>query len=325
MRPLPIEILQRRSQLLNRLRQEFTDHDYWEVETPLLSHDTCVDRWLNPFELMIDSQRCFLQTSPEFAMKRLLCRGADSIFQICKAFRAGESGANHNPEFTMVEWYSTQQTLVEQITFVERLVTRLLEFATLAGWRSGERKLSYQRLTYEAAFQRFAGLSAMQSSLQELHQVAQQYGWTGIEVDSDSRDDLLNYILATVVEPQLAKLGVVSITDYPATQAALARIRNDEFSVAERFEMYIDGVEICNGYQELTDPGELRLRMKQENRKRASHGEALFPTSSFLVEEMKEHGLPDCSGVALGFDRLAMLILNQHLLSDVIAFPFDKA
>lgn len=320
-----LEVLQRRSELLFQVRQFFKSYGYWEIDTPLVSHDTCIDRWLDPFELNIQGERCFLQTSPEFAMKRLLCEGADSIFQICKAFRKGESGANHNPEFTMLEWYSTQKTLPDQIKFVEYLFNDLLSFVISKEWLPARTEFKFQQMTYESAFQRYAGISAMNSTLTELEALASKFGWKTNSLATDDRDDLLNYILASVVEPELAKLQAVSITDYPATQSALATIRQEEFPVADRFEMYLNGIEICNGYQELTDPQELRERMQAENKKRRENGISEFPVKSFLLQEMAEHRLPECSGVALGIDRLVMILLGQETLQDVLAFPFSNA
>lgn len=335
-----LELLQRRAQLLSQLRQFFHAHGYWEVETPLLSQDTCIDRWLDPFAVPVDAMDStsaatklrYLQTSPEFAMKRLLCRGADSIVQICKAFRAGEAGESHNPEFTMVEWYRRGAPLTEQIGFVEELVQLLVKNATSEGWcRGGEGvRIPVERLTYDAAFRRFAGISAFEATDSELRHRAQAAGVSSLiegsfSLASVQRDDLLNAILATVVEPQLATLGMVALYDYPASQAALARIRAGATPVAERFELYLFGQEICNGYQELTDPVELRSRMQQQNAWRISTGKPPLPVESRLLDEMERSGLPECSGVALGFDRLAAFCLDQPAITNLLPFPFPDA
>lgn len=325
MSEINVEVLRRRSELLAQIRQFFMSHEYWEVETPLVSHDTCIDRWLDPFELNIQGERCFLQTSPEFAMKRLLCKGADSIFQICKAFRKGELGANHNPEFTMLEWYSTRKTLPDQITFVESIISEMLSFTISKGWLPAGTEFKFQQMTYESAFQRYTGLSAMSSELSELESVAARFGWQTNSSVRNDRDDILNFILANAIEPELAKLQAVSITDYPATQSALATIKEGEHPVADRFEMYLNGIEICNGYQELTDPHELRERMQTESRKRRKNGISEYPVESYLLQTMEAYRLPECSGVALGIDRLVMILLGQETLQDVIAFPFPNA
>ncbi len=324
--PTKMILLQRRAKLLNRVREFFTTNGYWEVETPLLSRDTCIDRWLDPFELEISAERYFLQTSPEFAMKRLLCEGADSIFQVCKSFRDGEVGTNHNPEFTIIEWYRRDVPIADQITLVESLVTDLLRLSEEKGWIEKRNKpLHFSHLTYDAAFQKYASLSALTATMRELQAAAQSLGMQEDSTNQTDRDDLLNFILVSKVEPELAKLGAVSIVDYPASQAALAKIRAEANPVAERFEMYLEGQETCNGYQELTDPQELRQRMQSQNEKRTATGKRELPVESQLLRKMEQSPLPECSGVALGFDRLAMICLGQSSLKDVMAFPFDEA
>ena len=316
--------LRRRAKLLQEVRAIFSKYGYWEVETPLLSHDTCIDRYINPIELSLAGDRLFLQTSPEFAMKRLLCAGVDEIYQICKAFRDGEIGENHNPEFTMLEWYSTSRSLDEQISFVDQLVISLVRYSNHQEWITTTDNISVSRYSYDEAFNKFTGLSIFESSQAELVAKAQEFGWSSVEQEFD-RDDLLNYLWANAVEPAFQELGIVSIYDYPASQAALAKIRSGNHPVAERFETYVHGLEICNGYQELTDGSELLRRMTDQNSKRSKQGQPVFPEDSQLAREMISFTYPESSGVALGFDRLAMLCLGAKSLSDVIAFPFDEA
>lgn len=258
-------------------------------------------------------------------MKRLICHGADAIFQVCKSFRSGEIGDQHNPEFTMIEWYRRDLSLVDQISFVEALVIDVHEFAVENSWLKMPEEMTFERLSYEEAFLQFAGCSALHSTTAELHSYAAQIGWQSNNVNASDRDDLLNFLLVMIVEPELAKIPAVSLYDYPASQAALAKIHTASPLVSDRFEMYLAGREICNGYQELTDPDELRRRMVQQNLKRIESGKSAFPVESQLLESMQSSPLSECSGVALGFDRLVMSCLERDSLADVIAFDFGQA
>jgi elongation factor P--(R)-beta-lysine ligase len=337
-----LPILKARAGLLRRLRDFFHEAGYWEVETPLLSRDVCVDAWLDPFAVSLDAENtAYLQTSPEFAMKRLLCAGADAIYQVTRSFRREELGPLHNPEFAIVEWYRRDEDHFAQMEFVERLVRTLTR---VRNDESGERFRSefrivdeseperFLRLTYEEAFLRFVEVSPLEASTEELIQVARERGVdlpAGIERD---RDGLLNLLLAELVEPGLKELGPVFLYHYPASQAALARTRTVPSArdprvsakVAERFELYLDGIEICNGYHELTDPVELRRRMERQNEKRIAAGKPSLPVESRLLQAM-ESGFPPCAGVALGFDRLVLHCLGLTDIRQVIPFPFDQA
>ncbi|MCL4109488.1 UNVERIFIED_CONTAM: hypothetical protein GTU68_024385 [Idotea baltica] len=312
-----IDILKRRSVLLANIRNFFHSNDYWEVETPLLSHDTVVDAHLDPFRVATadDSpQSVFLQTSPEFAMKRLIASGADRIYQITKSFRRGELGKRHNPEFTMAEWYAVGETYHEQMDFVEGLLRSLQDFDDQP----------FARVTYADAFAATFATDVIDMDASQLTTLANAHQIdipTGTATD---RDALLNVLLAEQVEPQLGIKTPAFLYDYPASQSALAQVRNESPPVAERFELYIDGIEFCNGYQELTDANELRHRITRENSIRVREGFTELPANSRLLNAM-DSGLPGCSGVALGIDRLAMWLFDCDSLSDVIAFPFDRA
>lgn len=312
-----ITALQQRSQLLQRLRAFFLLHGYWEVETPLLSRDVCIDTSIDPY---VVEEVWYLQTSPEFAMKRLLCAGADSIFEITKSFRAGEQGRRHNPEFTIVEWYRKGATIRDQMHFLRSLVQDLTNSLDPA------RQLCFESLSYDESFQRFAGLSALNSTAAELRDCAIQSGIAiPMTLPVEDRDGWLNLLLAEVVEPRLASMGGVFLYDYPASQSAIARISPTRPTVAERFELYLDGIEICNGYQELTQSDELLNRMEQRNESRIRKGKSPLPPHSRLFEAMHNGQLNDCSGVALGFDRLVMWLLGKSDISDVMSFSWDRA
>ena len=321
-----LDVLRLRANLLRALRLFFEQRGYWEVETPLLSHDTVVDANIDPpiAEFRADrsakAELYFLQTSPEFGMKRLLAAGADAIYQTTRAFRNGEAGRLHNPEFTMIEWYRVGDTHQEQMTFTEALVRSLASVS--------EHKLdkpSFLRLSYDEAFERAIGKRVLKLNNDDLRQFCDQCEIdVPVSLTSDDRDGLLNLLLAEKVEPTLGIDQPEFVFDYPASQSALAIVREEDPPVAERFELYWQGIELCNGYHELTDPDELRRRMTEENRKRVRDGADRLPEQNRLLEAM-EAGLPACAGVALGFDRLVMLLAGKDSIDEVLAFPFPRA
>lgn len=331
-----LQALVQRAHLLAAVRRFFDERGYFEVETPLLSHDVCVDAWLDPF-IVRDlgtsggGDAMYLQTSPEFAMKRLLVAGAEAIYQITRSFRRGEAGQLHNPEFTIVEWYRVGSTIEQQMDLVEELVRSVAKPSSHGvdprGKDSPTRKgfETFKRLAYDDAFERFAGRRVLTATCAELERLAQQHNVPiPPQFSEDDRDAWLNLLLASIVEPRLKELGAVFVYDYPASQSALARVRPDDPPVAERFELYLDGIELCNGYQELTDADELATRMQRQADLRRANGLSELPTDSRLITAMRR-GLPDCAGVALGFDRLALWVLAGESLTDVVAFPFERA
>eukprot|EP00913_Durusdinium_trenchii_P008832 g8298.t1 len=312
-----LETLKRRARLLQASRSFFEQNGYWEVQTPLLSHDSNIDAHIEPFRITADSGRdVYLQTSPEFAMKRLLASGADSIFQIGPAFRRGESGRLHNTEFTIVEWYRVGDSFHDQMELTERFVRHL--FAEADALRDDEATASrgvwsdgFERLTYDEAFARVLGRRVLGESVGTLIELSRECEITAPEsLSANDRDGWLNLLLSERVEPNLGIERPVFLYDYPASQSALATVRDDEPPVAERFELYIDGVELCNGYQELTDPAELRRRIDEQSAVRRREGRRPLPESYRLMNAMVA-GLPECSGVALGFDRLALMLPEQ--------------
>jgi lysyl-tRNA synthetase class 2 len=317
-----VELLRQRAEVLRRIRKFFDDRNFFEVETPLLSHDIVVDRHLHPIgiskkqvtgaESDID-QKLWLQTSPEFGMKRILAGGAQSIYQIGKAFRQSETGEMHNPEFTMLEWYRVGDDMEHGMDLLAELVETILE------------KPRTERMTYRDAFTRFSNVDPFECSVSELQSAAEQAGvWVLLPLDQASRDGWLNLILSRVIEPQLGRGSPSIIYDWPASQSALAIVREDQTPVAERFEIYVEGVELANGYHELLDAEELSSRNSINNQQRVKDGSPLLPEESRLLEAMR-HGLPGCAGVALGVDRLVMLALGANSIREVLAFPIDRA
>lgn len=289
-----------------------------EVDTPLLSADVVVDRHLEPFAVDVPCgagppRRMWLQTSPEFAMKRLMAAGGEAIFQVTHAFRQEEQGPLHNPEFTLVEWYRRGDGLTEGIQLLSELGHALLG--------RGEA----ESMTYQAAFERYAGVDPHAVDVSEMIDVARTRGVSAPKsLPARDRDAWLDLLLVELVGPNLGNERPTILYDYPANQAALAVVRAGPPRLAERFELYVDGIELANGYHELLDADELRQRNRENNRQRIDHGKPALPEESRLLAAM-DLGLPECAGVALGFDRIVMLAAGSKLLSDVLAFPFDRA
>jgi len=317
------EILRLRAELLRTIRQFFDERGFLEVETPVLSADTVVDRHLDPFwtvdvdsvaDITPHTQRYFLQTSPEFGMKRLLAAGGPgAIYQITRVFRRGEIGPLHNPEFTMVEWYRVGDNLETGIGLLGELCQAL--------FHRGVPRIQ----TYREAFAAFVGLDPHLASVVELRQTAErmQVAYPAT-LSLDDRDGWLDLLWSEKVQPHLGRQEPVIICDYPASQAALAIVREGSPEVAERFELFVDGIELANGYHELRDPQELRRRIATANAQRIKDGKAPLPATNRLLAAM-EAGLPPCVGVAMGFDRVVMLRAGAKCIRDALAFPFDRA
>jgi len=327
----PIENLRLRAALLEAVRAFFRDSGYLEVETPLLSADATIDQNLSPFvtRYLHGNSELYLQTSPEFAMKRLLAAGHTAIYQVTHAFRNGEIGRLHNPEYTIVEWYRVDDTYRQQMGVVEELVRHVFMVSRAKAGASKERAQAFTtsrpfgRLSYKEAFERHAGFDPLTIGLEEMPKIAASRGTVPPPgLAADDRDGWLNFLLVEMVEPKLGQNLPEFVYDYPSSQAALARIRRDDPPVAERFELYIRGIEICNGYQELTDCEELRERIRECFPDSSSTMKRLL--NSRLIDAM-EAGLPECSGVALGFDRLVMLAAGAESLAEVMPFPFSRA
>jgi lysyl-tRNA synthetase class 2 len=300
---------------LAETRSFFAQRQVLEVETPVLGIHTVTDPHLESF-VVSDGQRVdgYLQTSPEYAMKRLLAAGSGSIYQITRAFRRGERGRLHNPEFTLLEWYRVDWDHHRLMDEVESLL-RLL----LAAANSGTVARPSRRVTYRQLFGDTLGLDPHRASDQDLTAlVARHNGPQGLE-----RDGLLAFLLSHVVEPRLERPGLTFLHDFPATQAALARLTRDELgtTVAARFEVYLDGIELANGFHELCDSREQSRRFERDLSARRRRGDRVLPVPDCRLLAALESGLPDCAGVALGFDRLLLVASGARSLDDVISFP----
>ena len=311
-----IETLRQRALMLGCIREYFAAESVLEVETPLLCASTAMDPHLQSFELPVVGGRRFLQTSPEFPMKRLLAAGSGSIYQICKAFRVDECGGRHNPEFSLLEWYrvgwSAEQLQQEVVALVQRV-------AGLFGvsWPV------HDVMSYGDLFIRELGVNPFTAAEAELQAVAQKY--LNEQLPELDRLGWLDLLMAQVVEPRLPQ-GLQLVVDFPAEQAALAQkaVNSDGHMVAKRFELYVNGVELANGYQELTDASEQRERFVQDNAARRELGLPELPLPEALLQALAS-GLPECAGVALGLDRLLMLALGKARIADVLSFDFPGA
>jgi len=307
-----------RARLLQRIRAFFQAREVLEVDTPLLSRAAVTDPHIETFVVQEPQQGVprYLHTSPEFAMKRLLAAGSGSIYQVCKVFRQGEAGRHHNPEFSMLEWYRLGFDHHQLMDEVESLLRELLDgYRTLAAG---------QRLSYRAAFQQYVGLDPLSASVAELQAAVKQHGIEVIGLDETHKDPWLDLLMTHVVEPALPPDGPVFIYDYPASQAALARIRQSEPPVAERFELYLDGMELANGFHELTDAQEQRQRFAADLAARKASGLPGVPADERFLAAL-EAGLPPCAGVALGIDRLVMLAAGVKSISEVLTFDDARA
>lgn len=313
------QALQQRAEMLARLRQYFADAGVLEVETPLLASGAVTDPNIQSFvtrPVEPGEQEHYLNTSPEFAMKRLLAAGSGPIYQVCKAFRRGEAGRLHNPEFTLLEWYRPGFDHHRLMQEVEALVCHLAE-----GLRSFE---ATQCLSYGDCFQTWLGIDPHVVAVEDLQACAREQDLGEVPgLASDDRDGWLDLLMSHCIQPHLGQGRLGFVTDYPASQAALARLLPENLALAARFELFIDGVEVANGFHELLDADEQRARFQADLARRARNGDAVVPMDEYLLAAL-EAGLPDCAGVALGLDRLLMLVHGAKSLHQVQTFPWDR-
>jgi elongation factor P--(R)-beta-lysine ligase len=308
--------LRQRAAMLARLREFFSERGVLEVETPTLSTSAVSDPQIESLATQIAgmSGRFYLSTSPEYPMKRLLASGSGDIYQVCKVFRDEERGRWHNPEFTMIEWYRLGFDDAALMAEVEGLVASLL---------APHRRLApAERLTYAEGLRRHAGVEAHTDSEAVLERAAADHGIVcKAELDRDAKLDLL---MGLVVGPKLGVDRPCFICDYPASQASLARLKPGLPAVAARFEFYIDGIELANGFHELVNADEQRGRFTRDSDTRRARGQVEPPVDERLLAALAA-GMPDCAGVALGFDRLVAIALRAARLSEAMAFSIDNA
>ncbi len=300
-----LEMLQLRTKLYQDIRNFFADRQVLEVETPILSVASVPEPTIEPlYANYSDKTRLFLQTSPELAMKRLLAAGSGAIFQITKVFRNDEAGRWHNPEFSMLEWYQPGFKQADLIKEVDEFFQTLLHCGPA------------ECLDYCSVFEQYTGLHPLDTSLTEL----QKYVKNMQDTQSLDRDACLQLIISQQIEVKLGQDRPTIIQNFPASQAALARKNIDNPQLAERFEVYIQGIELANGFYELTDPIEQRQRFNQDLVTRRKLNLPTYPLDEDFLAAL-EAGLPDCSGVAIGLDRLLMLITGAKHINEVLVFP----
>lgn len=314
----PIANLLKRAKIVNEIRNFFADRGVLEVETPTMSQATVTDVHLRAFETQFTGPGAaqgitlYLMTSPEYHMKRLLAAGSGPIYQMGRSYRNEEAGRYHNPEFTMLEWYRPHYDMYRLINEVDDLLQQTLECE------------SAESLSYQQAFLRYLDIDPLTAEKDKLREVAAKLDVSNIADTEEDRDIILQLLFMVGVEPHIGLEKPTFIYHFPASQASLAEISSEDHRVAERFEVYYKGVELANGFRELTDATEQRQRFERDNRKRASMGLPEQPIDENLLAAL-EHGFPECAGVALGIDRLIMLALGAERISDVIAFPVDRA
>ncbi len=318
--PLRLPLLQNRSQILAALRQNLVDRGYWEVETPILGVCPGVDRHLEGFatDFIPDgggsSRPLYLLTSPEYPMKRLLAAGSGPIFQITRAFRNGEISSRHNPEFTLAEWYRPGWTWLELMEELEGIVTSLARQFR----RSGPPSLPFMRRSVTEGFALF-GADPHALDRENLVTAVDRAGLPPLP--GASAEELYDYLLGGAVEPSLPSEGGAYLCGYPVHHAALSRIQEGSPPIAQRFELFLGGLEVANGFTELTDAHEQRRRILQENLGRRGAGREPYPVDEEFLAALEE-GMPESAGVAVGVDRLVMWLLDRAEISDVLTFPF---
>lgn len=294
--------------MLHAMRHFFDARGVLEVDTPILSHHATVDKHIDSFRTQGEM---WLQTSPEFAMKRLLCAGAGPIWQLCKVFRLEEAGRHHNPEFTMLEWYRPgfdHHALMDEMELLLRH----------CGVQASQ---PFERLSYREAFLMHVGFDPLRASCTEMSLAAERFSPPPAEGLGEARDAWLDHFYGSVVSPLLGMQLPCFIYDFPASQAALSRVRGE---VAERFELVWRGVELANGFHELADAEEQARRFAAELKWRRENGKIMPPADANLIAALQS-GLPDCAGVALGVDRLLMLLLDAPDLASMFAFDWQRA
>lgn len=314
---MSLQMAQKRAQMLATIRQFFAEREVLEVQTPMMSQAGNTDVFVPSISTNVTvqdkPQTHYLHTSPEFAMKRMLASWQVAMYQICPVFRDNEVGGRHNSEFTMLEWYRPSFTL-------ERLADELADLLSVV-YGSRQQLTHY---SYSQAFSDYVGIHPLTTSLESIIEVATQHGFGRLGL-GDDRQGWLDVLFSHLVEPKLGFDAPTLITNYPPVTAALAKVEKDDNGndVAKRFELYINGIEIANAYDELADGQALKARFEADNEERARRGLSMMPIDEHLVAACDD--LPACSGIALGVDRLLMVITGAGSIDEVIGFGIGRA
>lgn len=324
-----LNVIRLRAAMNRQIRDFFFRRDVLEVETPVLSQAGTSDPFIDSFSLNSDTQKYYLHTSPELPMKRLLAAQSGAIFQIAKVFRDGELGAKHNPEFSLLEWYRPGFDLTQLMHEVGELVAELLtRQADKPNQLSEPQPIEF--ISYQGCFEKILHINPHRTHKAELFTVAEKHNLHQVLDRDDEIDRWLDLLMSHIIEPYLGgsreQPSLCFVYDYPATQAALARIENNASGqpVAKRFELYIAGMELANGFYELADAKVQRERFEADNRHRIQMGKSPIPIDEHFIQALQA-GLPDCSGVALGLDRLLMLLTGKQSIAEVLCFPISNA
>lgn len=309
-----IQALQTRAKILKNIRDFFEQRNVLEIETPLIAKFGVTDPHINAIPVLLhDTAQYYLQTSPEYCMKRLLAAGSGAIYQLTKAFRGGDVGSLHNPEFTMLEWYRPGFDHFQLMAEVDELLQLILN--------SEAAKI----VTYRELFQQYLKIDPHVVTNQQILNIINEQDFSKEFIQQATIDDWLQVLFAYYIEPKLVGKAPWIVYNYPASQAALAKLQQDgDIKVAARFEVYMQGLELANGYYELTDPQQQLARFKQDQIIRKQLNKPYMASDDRLLAALKA-GLPECAGIALGVDRLIMLAVNTTNIQDVIAFPINRA
>jgi lysyl-tRNA synthetase class 2 len=300
-----IESLRHRARIYRAIRAFFEARDFLEVDTPLLSRTTSTDAQIASMRVESQGQELYLQTSPEFAMKRLLAAGSGSIYQICHAFREAEKGRRHHPEFTLLEWYRIGYDYHALMDQVEELIDLV-----------SERSNSFQRLPYRELMLEYTDVDIDRIQLPAIRTRTREL-ISGTDTGELNFDQCLDLLISMVVSPKLE--GYVFVYDYPVSQAALARVSHNNPMVAERFELFYNQLELANGFSELVDANQQRRRFEMDNSHRQARGLPVYPLDEQLLAALAS-GMPDCAGVALGLDRLLMVLQGLDDINQTLSF-----
>lgn len=313
-------MLKKRSELLRQLRAFFYARDVIEVDTPILSQAATPDVHLASLKTQLvrpghsQGQTFYLHTSPEYPMKRLLCEGSGDIFYLGKVFRDGDESPRHQIEFTMLEWYrlgfQMQDLIDEVISLIQKVIPSYPQV---------------EQLTFQQAFQQYASIdNVFQASSSDFQACLKQHSVSEIiGLDENDRDLWQQLVLTEVIEPQLGNKKITVVTHFPAKEAALAKLSSDNPQTAERFEVFVNGMELANGYDELAEAKLYRERFNESLQQRAELGLPVMPLDEHLLKSLQENSLPECSGVALGVDRLFMLQQSTNKIEDIVAFSTE--
>ncbi|RDH84866.1 MAG: hypothetical protein DIZ80_05215 [endosymbiont of Galathealinum brachiosum] len=304
-----VSILKERARMLQSIRAFFLQRNVLEVETPVISPAAITDPQLESFSTQFHQKEFYLHTSPEFYMKRLLAAGSGDIYQIAKVFRDDENGRNHNPEFTMLEWYRLGFDHHRLMDEIEKLLSELM----------ARGKVNFQRLSYQQAFINQLEIDPFNSDVTQLKQCAKKFNIETPQGMDDDRDMWLDWLMVEKIAPDFSKDSFTFLYDYPASQASLARLDKEDSRKANRFELFYGELELANGFYELTNADEQARRFESDNISRQQRGQELMPVDECLLGALKS-GLPECSGVAIGVDRLLMLMVGADHINEVISF-----